>query len=320
MTHSSSDVICAGILVADMFAPPLARLPEEGELLAVDDLLLQLGGCAANTGVDLVKLGVKTAVIGKVGNDIFAEFALQYLKDRDLDVSGIRVSSTASTSKTVILPVIGQDRRYIHTIGANADFSIDDVDLEQVARARVLYVGGYLLLPGLEQSALTRLFRFARQQGTNTVLDVAGVRPEEGLEPLRQVLPYTDVFLPNDDEARLITGEGDPARQAEVFIDCGVGTAVVTLGGAGAVACTREQGLRVSAYPVDVVDPSGGGDAFDAGWIVGLLDGWDLRRTVEFASAIGASACTRSGCTAGVFTRDEAMAFLAQNQIEITEI
>ena len=320
MTASNPEVICVGILVADMFAPPLARLPDEGELLVVDDLLLQLGGCAANTGVDLVKLGVKTAVVGKVGNDAFADFALQYLKDRGLNVSGIRVSSTASTSKTVILPVIGQDRRYIHTIGANADFTIDDVDLEQVAGARVLYVGGYLLLPGLEQAALTRLFQFARQRGIKTVLDVAGVRPEEGLEPFRQLLPYTDIFLPNEDEARLITGEADPARQARIFLGCGVGTAVVTLGGAGAVACTREQGLRVSAHPVDVVDPSGGGDAFDAGWIVGLLEGWDLRRTVEFASTIGASACTRSGCTAGVFTRDEATAFLNQNQIEIAAI
>jgi sugar/nucleoside kinase (ribokinase family) len=320
LTRSKSDVICAGILVADIFAPPLPRLPDEGELLPVDDFLLQLGGCAANTGVDLVKLGVRTAVVGKVGDDIFAEFALRYLEDRGLDVSGVRVSSAASTSKTVILPVTGQDRRYIHTIGANADFGIDDVDLEQVDGARVLYVGGYLLLPGLEQAALAQLFQFARQRGIKTVLDVAGVRPEEGIEPLRQVLPYTDVFLPNDDEGRLITGEVDPVRQARIFVERGAGTAVVTLGGAGAVACTSEQGLRVSAYPVAVIDPSGGGDAFDAGWIVGLLEGWSLRRTIEFASAIGASACTRSGCTAGVFTRDEAEAFLAQNQIEIREI
>jgi sugar/nucleoside kinase (ribokinase family) len=289
-------------------------------LLAVDDFLLQLGGCAANTGVDLVKLGVKTAVVGKVGDDIFAEFALRYLEDQGLDVSGVRVSSTAPTSKTVILPVTGQDRRYVHTIGANADFSIDDVDLDQVGGARVLYVGGYLLLPGLEQAALAQLFQFARQRGIKTVLDVAGVRPEEGIEPLRQVLPHTDVFLPNDDEGRLITGEVDPAQQARFFLECGVGTAVVTLGGAGAVVCTNEQGLHASAFPVEAVDPSGGGDAFDAGWIVGLLEGWNLHRTIEFASAIGASACTRSGCTAGVLTRDEAEVFLAQNQIEITEI
>jgi sugar/nucleoside kinase (ribokinase family) len=279
-----------------------------------------LGGCAANTGVDLVKLGVNTGVVGKVGNDIFAEFALQYLDDQGLDVSGVRVSSAAPTSKTVILPVTGQDRRYIHSIGANADFGIDDVDLEQVDGARVLYVGGYLLLPGLKQVALTQLFQFARQRGIKTVLDVAGVRPEEGIEPLRQVLPYTDVFLPNDDEGRLITGEVDPVGQARIFVECGADTAVVTLGGDGAVACTGEQELRVSAYPVEVVDPSGGGDAFDAGWILGLLEGWNLRRTIEFASAIGASACTRSGCTAGVFTRDEAEAFLKENQLQIKEI
>jgi sugar/nucleoside kinase (ribokinase family) len=320
MNGSSCDVFCIGILVADIFAPPLPRLPNSGELLPVDDLLLQTGGCAANTGVDLVKLGASVAVAGKVGNDVFADFVVRDLQEKGLDVSGIRISRSRSTSRTVILPVIGEDRRYIHTIGANAEFNIDDVDLEQIARARVLYVGGYLLLPGFDQVALTELFQFARQRRIKTVLDVAGVRPEEGLEPLKQALPYTDVFLPNNDEARLITGEGNPDRQAQVFLEAGVGTAVVTLGGDGVVAFTQDQALRANAFEIDVVDPSGGGDAFDAGFIVGLLEGWDLRRTVEFASAIGASACTQSGCTAGVFTRDEALAFLAQNRIEIEAI
>jgi sugar/nucleoside kinase (ribokinase family) len=320
MTNFNCDVLCVGILVADIFAPPLQRLPKSGELLAVDNLLLQTGGCAANTGVDLARLGIAAAVVGKVGNDIFADFILQDLQDKGLDVSGIRVSSTAPTSRTMIIPVQGEDRRYIHSVGANAELSIDDIDLKQVTAARVLYVGGYLLVPRLNQDALAHLFQFAQQQGIKTVLDVAGVRADEGLEPLKPVLPHTDVFLPNDDEAQLITGEKDPLRQAEIFLENGVGTAVVTLGGDGAVACTREEGLRAEAFRVQVVDPSGGGDAFDAGFIVGLLEGWDLVRTVEFASAIGASACMQSGCTGGVFTRGEAQRFLEKNRIEIIKL
>ena len=111
MAERTHDVACVGILVADIFAPPLPRLPTQGEILVVDDILLDTGGCAANTGVDLCKLGARVAVIGKVGNDVFAEFVRQDLSAKGLDVSAVRVSETAPTARSVILPVTGQDRR-----------------------------------------------------------------------------------------------------------------------------------------------------------------------------------------------------------------
>ena len=314
------DVLCIGILVADLFTPPLPRLPAAGELLRIDDFLLTTGGCAANAGVDLAKLGAKVTVVGKVGNDVYADFIRKDLDGKGVDVSGIRVSKSMPTSRTVILPVVGEDRRYIHAVGANADLRADDISLGLVARSRVLYVGGYLLFPGVDQASLVELFHFARQRGVKTVLDVAGVQPEHGLPLLTDLLPLTDAFLPNQDEARLLTGEADPARQAQLFLDCGAGTVVVTMGGDGAIAKTRNQSLRAAAYAVDVVDPSGGGDAFDAGFITGMLAGWDLRRSIEFASAIGASACTQLGCTAGVFTRSEALTFIARQSLQIEPI
>ncbi len=317
---SDIDVLCVGILVADLFAPPLPRLPAAGELLLVDDFLLTTGGCAANAGVDLAKLGARVTVVGKVGNDVYADFIRRDLDAQGVDVSGIQVSKTMPTSRTVILPVIGEDRRYIHAVGANADLRAEDISLGLVTRSRVLYVGGYLLFPGIKQSSLVELFRLARQRGVKTVLDVAGVQPSHGMRDLIDLLPHTDAFLPNHDEARILTGEADPVRQAHMLLERGAGTVVVTQGGAGAIAMTRGQAWRAAAYPVDVVDPSGGGDAFDAGFIVGMLEGWDLRRTVEFASAIGASACTRLGCTAGVFTRAEALAFIARQSLRIDAI
>jgi len=309
------DAVCVGILVADIFCPPLRELPQPGELVVVDDLLLDAGGCAVNTGVSLTKLGAKVALIGKVGNDVFGDFIVHLMSEKGLETSGIRRSTTSPTSKTVIIPVLGQDRRFIHTFGANAELAYEDVDLALVARGKVLYVGGYLGLPRLDQRALVQLLSFAKAQGAQTVLDVIvpSTSTYEVDDVLGRALPFTDVFLPNDDEARLLTGERDPERQAEAFLARGCGTAVITMGERGVVAKTATQTIRVPAFEVNAVDPSGAGDAFDAGFIMGLLKGWDLVRSVEFACAIGASATMKPGCTPGVFTMPEALAFLAEN-------
>jgi len=310
------DVVCLGILVADMFCPPLRDLPRPGELVVVDDLPLDAGGCAVNTGVSLTRLGARVALVGKVGNDVFGDFIVRLMAEKGIETSGIRRSESCPTSRTVIIPVIGQDRRFIHTFGANAELTQEDVDLDLVARGRVLYVGGYLGLPGLDQAALVGLLSFARAQGARTVLDVIvpSTVSYDVDDALGQILPFTDVFLPNDDEAALLTGEKDPERQAAAFLARGCGTVVVTMGERGVLAKTAAQTVRAPAFQVETVDPSGAGDAFDAGFIIGLLKGWGLDETVEFACAIGASATTKLGCTPGVFTMAEARAFLAEHE------
>lgn len=314
------DAVCVGILVADIFCPPLPEPPRPGELVVVDDLPLDAGGCAVNTGVSLTRLGAKVALIGKVGNDVFGDFIIGLMEEKGLNASGIRRSETRPTSRTMIIPVLGQDRRFIHTFGANAELTTEDVDLDLVARGKVLYVGGYLGLPRLDQAALVSLLSFAKAQGARTVLDViVPSTASYGLDDaLGRALPFTDVFLPNDDEAALLTGERDPEKQAAAFLARGCGTAVITLGERGVLAKTATQTVRAPAFKVNTVDPSGAGDAFDAGFIMGLLEGWDLVKSVEFACAIGASATMKLGCTPGVFTRTEARAFLADHRLDIS--
>ena len=121
-------MLCAGILVADLVIPPLPELPAPGELTASEDFLLAPGGCAANVAISLAKLGIWSAVSGRVGADFFGEFLQNELHAFGVDTSGLRRSADRGTSKTVVLPVAGQDRRFVHSFGANADFTIEDVD------------------------------------------------------------------------------------------------------------------------------------------------------------------------------------------------
>jgi sugar/nucleoside kinase (ribokinase family) len=325
MANPSFEVVCAGIVVADHLCVPVDHLPDAGELVMTDGMTLEIGGCASNAAVDLAKMDVACTICGCVGDDAFGRFVVDTLKDRRVDTCGIRVVRGSDTSQTLIVNVTGQDRRFIHCFGANARFQAEDIRLDLIARAKVLYVGGYMLMPALEQRGLAEVFRAARQRGVVTVLDVAvpgrlGASQNRLLGDLSQLLPHTDLFLPNEDEARLITGRSDPLEQAQVFRDAGVGTAVITMGGNGSVLVGPGVRLRAGAFCVNYVDGSGGGDAFDAGFICGLLRGLDPRGCLELASALGASCVRAIGTTPGVFTSAECAAFLSQNHLTINEV
>src|SRR5262245_1439495 len=316
------DVICLGILVADIFASPLDSLPAPGQLGMTDRFLLGAGGCATNTAACLNRLGRKVKVLGKVGRDLFGDFVLDDLRRLGFDVSSVSRSQTHPTSGTVIINVKGEDRRYVHCIGANADFSFADVDCSLLDGAKTLYVGGYMAMPRFGPEDLTQLFREAKLRSLTTVLDVVAP-PGLSLSKsqLRDMLAFTDVFLPNDDEAFAMTGQRDPEAQTEFLArlnpDC---TVVVTRGPRGALARSRGEVIRVGTYSVNSIDGSGAGDAFASGFITGLLEGWTLESTLCFASAVGAS-CTRAlGCIDGVFGFDEAKAFVSENPLKLERV
>jgi sugar/nucleoside kinase (ribokinase family) len=305
-------VLCSGILVGDLFVPPLPRLPAAGELLVTDDFLMGAGGCAANVAVVLSKLGVGSRVVGKVGRDSFGDFVISSLAGIGIDVSFIGRSETIGTAKTVIVPVAGEDRRYIHTVGANAELTGHDFGPEAMSGVDVVYLGGYLVLPGLHSSAVVELFDAAHRAGAKTLLDV--VLPGDthaAMHDLRSILPSVDFFLPNDDEARHLTGEQDPVRQAACFNEAGAETVVITMGGDGLLVRTATDTRLVPAPSVEVVDGSGAGDAFAAGLIVGILEGWALEQSLRFARDVGALACTALGCSAGISDREQVFRHMA---------
>jgi sugar/nucleoside kinase (ribokinase family) len=316
---AATDVLCAGIIVADHVSSPISHLPAAGELVLADQLLLTIGGCAANVAVDLVKLGVSAAVVGRVGDDVFGRVVADMLRDRQVDVSSLLVTPGLDTAQTLIVNVAGEDRRFIHTFGANGAFRAADVPADRVARCKVLYLGGYLLMQEVRQDDLAAVFTAARRAGVKTVLDVVTPGPGEYLPRLERLLPQVDVFLPNDHEGLLICGEKDPWHQAELFHRLGAQTAIVTMGDRGAVLVGDER-LRADCFRVPFVDGSGGGDAFAAGYIAGLLQGLDAAGSLRLASAVGASCVRAIGTTTGVFTRAELDAFLREQPLRIERV
>jgi len=314
------DCLCAGILFADYACVPVPRMPEPGELVPTEGIQLSLGGCASNAGLDLAKLGLRVGVSGCVGDDVFGRFILDTLRSGGVDVSGIHPIPGAGTASSMVINVTGQDRRFISTPGANTRFTVGHIPPDWVRQAKVFYVGGYLMMPGLETDEFAELFRTARAAGAKTVLDVVLFGGEHYWETLTKILPETDVFLPNNDEAAIITGVADSLQQAERFRQAGAKTVVITEGRRGSLLVTDNLRLRCGVYPVEFVGGTGSGDAFDAGYIAGLLAGEDHAGCLRWGSALGASCVRAIGATEAVFTRPEAEAFMREHELRVEEV
>jgi len=308
---------CAGILVADTFCGPMKRLPQAGELLALDQMPSKAGGCAANVAIDLAKQGITVDVCGCVGGDASAEVLLKSLSSAGVDCGQIRRLGTHPTSKTVILLVEGEDRRFIHVFGANAAFDIGQIRRDWIDSLKVFYFGGLLCLPGVSMEQLAELLGYCRGRGVTTVVDVVVPQNQQAVGQLELILPYTDYFMPNDDEARRLTGVAEPEGQIEAFLRYGAKTVVITCGAGGAIAATGRHRWQADAYGVETVDPSGSGDAFAAGFVAGILRQWDMTDTLRYAAALGASAVTAVGTTDGVFTTQQAQAFIEQHPLMV---
>ena len=319
-TRVDIDCLCAGILFADVVCSPVDRAPEEGELVAPERIQLCLGGCASNSALDLARLGVKVGASGCVGEDVFGQFVIDQLEGGDVDVGGIHRLGGIHTACTMVINVQGQDRRFIASPGANTRFTAEHIPRQWVQRAKVLYIGGYLMLLDFETPQTVDLLKTARASGTKVVLDVVGIGGAECFDRVALMLPETDVFLPNDDEAAALTGLSDPLEQAQRFRDAGAQTVVITQGDRGSLLVADGLRLRAGVYPTEFVGGTGSGDAFDAGFIAGMLAEEDPAGCLRWGSALGAS-CVRSiTATESVFNRQQAEAFMQEHTLPIETV
>jgi sugar/nucleoside kinase (ribokinase family) len=331
---------CAGILVADTFCGPMPRLPAPGELLAIEEMQSSPGGCAANVAIDLVKQDISADILGCVGNDALADSLLHGLRENDVNCERVVRSRQYSTSRTVILLVDGEDRRYLHDFGANRDLAISHIPHDWIDSLEVFYLGGLFAMPGIALDELADLFAYCRQQKVTTVLDV--VVPQsfdrgadisvcqdthENLAPGRQaclphdslsrLLPYVDFFLPNSDEAYRLTGQLQPREQLRSLLKLGAHSVIVTCGAAGCIASDGQQIWECGTFEMNSIDPSGSGDAFASGVITGILRKWPMPEILQYATALGASATRAIGTTASVFDAKQASDYLSSCVLKI---
>jgi sugar/nucleoside kinase (ribokinase family) len=306
------EVTCLGIIVADVIARTVDKLPATGKLELIEQLELHLGGCASNAAVDLQKLGIKTAVIGKTGDDGFGSFVVNEMEKNGVNVQGVIKSKTSRTSASVVSVHSSGERSFLHQIGANADLSAADIDFSFIRDSKILFIAGALLMPSFDGEPAAELLKQAKNAGIITVMDTAWDSTGKWMDKIAPCLPYLDYFIPSYEEAEMIAGKNDPEEIAGVFLDAGVKNAVIKLGSKGClVKNNRGEKELIEAFKgITAVDTTGAGDSFAAGFIAGLTKGWDIKKCCIFANAVGAHCVMKVGATTGIKPMNEILDFI----------
>lgn len=308
------EVTSVGVLVADVIVHPVDAWPQRGRLTLVDGIELRSGGLAHTTGVTLAKLGVSTAVVGRVGDDPFGEFLVDVLREHGIEAHVLR-SPSVSTSATVVAVAGNGERSFLHLVGANGTLTGDDVDDALLMRTKILHLGGYFILPELDGPPAAAMLSRARRLGCRTSLDTAWDARGRWMNALAPCLPHLDIVFGNREELAHVAGSEDPHRIAARLRAEGTGTVAVKMGEEGAYVEGPEWRGYVRAFEVDVVDTTGAGDAFCGGFLAVHLRGWDLESTTRFANAVGAMCVTAVGGSAGVRNMEETIRFMERTSM-----
>lgn len=299
------EVVSIGIVVADVVARPVRGTAEKGQLELVEEILLCSGGSAASTGYALARFGISSAVIGRVGQDGFGDFLVREAARHGAQSLLIR-DPQAATSATQVLVDPQGERTFIHAIGANARLTPADVPLSELrARgAKLLHLAGFFALPGMDNPEgvpAAKLLAQASELGFFTSLD--NVWDASGRwERIRSVLPHSDFFFPSIHDARRITGKWEPEAVAKELFALGVRQVVaLKMGPEGSWVASREgESYRLGAVQVPVMDGTGAGDAFIAGFLAGWLRGKGLLECGQLGNAAGAMCVRAVGAMPGI--------------------
>jgi 5-dehydro-2-deoxygluconokinase len=308
------DVITMGRVGVDLYPEQIgAHLPD------VRTFAKSLGGTATNVAVAAARLGERSAVITKVGDDPFGTYVRRALEGFGVDARHVSTHPALRTP-VVFCEIFPPDDFpllfYREPKAPDMELSGADLDLDAIRAARIFWVTGTGLSDEPSRSATLQALD-ARAKAGITVLDLDH-RPvfwrsrEEARRQMQEALPFVTVAVGNVDECDTAVGVREPRAAAEALRGFGIDLAVVKQGPRGVLAVDGETAVEVPPVPVEVVNGLGAGDAFGGALCHGLLAGWDLERTMRFCNAAGALVASRLACADAMPTEDEVDAMLAE--------
>jgi sugar/nucleoside kinase (ribokinase family) len=293
MKSNIYDAVVIGELNIDLVLLDVPFPEYEKEQLA-KDMRFTMGSSSAITAHNLSMLGAQVGFIGKAGSDYFGTYMVDRLGESGVDTGGITDDNNLKTGATIVLS--NQGRKALLTyLGAMVDLTADDIDWDYVKRYRHLHLGCYYLQSGI-RSQVPSIFAKAQRLGLSTSLDTNWDPEELWDEEIFEALEYTNIFLPNDAEAKCITHTND-LDEAIQKLNSYVDVLVVKCGQEGSFMSLEGKIYKHQGFLINAVESTGAGDSFNAGFLYEYLKGNDWYECLRFGNACGALAVTEAGGT-----------------------
>lgn len=304
------DLVVVGEINPDLVLNS-TNLPEFGQVEKyIEDYNLTIGSSSVIFACGAARLGLKVAFVGKVGDDYFGHFMLDKMQEYQIDINSVLVSPMVKTGVSVILNN-ESDRAILTYLGSICELKFEEINKELIKKARHLHLGSYFLLDEL-RSDIPKLFQYAKHEGLSTSLDTNFDPLQEWGEGLFATLKNTDIFFPNEREAKSIVGL-DNLDEAVKVLSSKVSCLAVKLGSKGAVALSANTKVAAAALKTEVIDTIGAGDSFDAGFVFGYLNGWDLEKCLRAACISGSLSTRAVGGTSSQASLEELMEYLSKH-------
>jgi sugar/nucleoside kinase (ribokinase family) len=290
-------VVAMGVHVLDVLVRPVEEIPEGQGGQLVEQIRITAAGSAGGTALTLAKLGAHVRSAGAIGTDAVGEMLLGLLDRAGVDTSLLARRDDVQTSASVLPIRPDGSRPAFHVVGANATYGPGDVDWDRIADATHLHLGGPEFMGG---EAAAQILSAARERGIVTSADI--LAPGEGLlDWIAPALEHLDYFLPNDDQVLALTEADGLEAGCRALVERGVGCVAATCGADGVLLVEAGGVQRVPAFEVDVVDTTGCGDAFSAGFLRGLSLGRDRAGAAALGNAAAALVAQGLGSDHGDF-------------------
>lgn len=298
MPDAGCKMVALGAHILDVLGRPVTEIPAGQGGTLIEEIRLSPAGAAGGVAVTAAKLGASVTSAGAIGTDDAGRVLVDALERFGVDCSRLVRRDDVQTSATILPIRPNGDRPALHVIGANGTYTIDDVPWEEIEAAQFLHVGGPEFL-GPENA--TEILRRARAAGVTTTCDILADGWPELLDMLAPAMAEVDYLFPNEEQALALTGESDAQAAARALLERGVGSVVMTRGADGADLVTAGGVEHVDAFPAEVVDTTGCGDAFVAGFIRGLSLGREPLEAARVGAATASLVATGLGSDAGEF-------------------
>ncbi len=300
-------VVSLGVHIVDILGRPVTHIPPGQGRQLLDEIRITVAGTAAGTSVDLAKLGAEVIAMGAIGDDLLADFLISVLGSYGIETRLLARKSGLQTSATMLPIRPNGERPALHTPGATSSLTQADVDMASVATADVLHVGGPDVLGPFAGEPLRGVLEFARSRGVTTTMDVLTPGDATAWARLQPLLKHVQYFLPNEEQLGRLTGSADLTKAAHKVLGLGSEAVLVSRGAEGSALITAGRRHDYPAFPAQVVDTTGCGDACSAGFIIGLLRGWPVQDAAWLGMAAASLVVSGLGSDAGIIDLEGTM-------------